>query len=395
MRILYVAHRDSYGRPELGLSFEHCNFYDSLVHMGHDILYFDFAGLERRLGREAMNRRLVEVARAERPDLLFCVLSREHLDKEALRRISREGLTPTVNWFTDDHIKFESYSQFWAPCFNWSVTTSAGALPKYAAIGYSNVIKSQWGCNHYMYRPLGLPPAHDCTFVGQPHGNRREVIGAMRAAGLSVRTWGDGWEEGLISQEEMIRVFNQSRINLNLSNASKPARPASSALERARRAAREWTSARLNAVPGVKAFRDRARALRKERRRRMAAGQPAKPFDGVMLPEQIKGRNFEVPGCGGFLLSGPAENLEDYYRDGKEVVIFRSQAELVEKARYYLEHEAERAAIAEAGCRRTLAEHTYAHRFAEVFARMGLKAGAGLGEIIGGQAPPGGTVEIE
>ena len=88
--------------------------------------------------------------------------------------------------------------------------------------------------------------------------------------------------------------------------------------------------------------------------------------------EQIKGRNFEVPGCGGFLLTGQAENLADYYRPGEEVACFADRADLVRQVRYYLYHEAERARIAAAGHRRTLAEHTYVHRLTAIFERMGL-----------------------
>ncbi len=57
MRILYVAMKYDYGRPEQGESFEHWNFYDPLVRMGHAIVYFDFVTLPERQGPGAMNRR--------------------------------------------------------------------------------------------------------------------------------------------------------------------------------------------------------------------------------------------------------------------------------------------------------------------------------------------------
>jgi len=393
MRILYVAMKHDYGRPEQGLSFEHHTFYESLVGMGHDITYFDFMGLGARLGREAMNRRLVQVAREARPDLLFGVLFEEELDRKAVRAISAQGAAPTVNWFCDDHWRFEAFSRHWAPCFNWAVTTSAGALPKYARIGYANVIKSQWACNHFRYRRLDLPPAHEVTFVGQVHGNRRKVIQALGAAGIAVRAWGRGWEDGRLDQDQMIRVFNQSRINLNLAEASQAPRTAALAFKEARHAVRNWISDRVNVLPGVAVLRERARSRRRARKERQAAAGPkAKPPAGPARPVQIKGRNFEVPGCGGFLLTGVAENLADYYREGREVAVFRDDAELVARVRHYLEHEDERAAIAEAGYRRTLQEHTYVHRFTEVFARMGLRA-PGLEEALRGR-PPGATVEI-
>ena len=57
MRILYVALKYDYGKLEQGYSFEHHNFYHSLLHMGHDILYFDFMTLMQEHGRESMNRK--------------------------------------------------------------------------------------------------------------------------------------------------------------------------------------------------------------------------------------------------------------------------------------------------------------------------------------------------
>jgi spore maturation protein CgeB len=110
----------------------------------------------------------------------------------------------------------------------------------------------------------------------------------------------------------MVRIFNQSKINLNLSTASE-----------------------------------------KEVR-------------------QIKGRNFEVPGCGGFLLTEYVPGLEDYYVLGKEVACYDGVEDLVGKIKYYLENENERQSIAQAGYERTLRDHTYEKRLSQVFGRVGL-----------------------
>ena len=44
--------------------------------------------------------------------------------------------------------------------------------------------------NHFMYQKLDLAPRYDVTFVGQPHGNRRQIIEALRRAGVDVHVWG-------------------------------------------------------------------------------------------------------------------------------------------------------------------------------------------------------------
>jgi spore maturation protein CgeB len=111
-------------------------------------------------------------------------------------------------------------------------------------------------------------------------------------------------------------------------------------------------------------------------------------------PEQIKGRNFEVPGCGGFLLTGQADNLHDYYAPSQQVACYRNFEELVHKVRHYLRHEEERAAIAAAGHQRTLAEHTYAHRFADIFRQMGVAGDAWTARSEDRCQPRAGQVEM-
>ncbi len=392
MLILYCGMKYDYGRPTQGYSFEHHNFYDSLVNMGHDVLYFDFTTLLQQRGKNWMNRRLTEVARSEKPALMFTVLFTDEIHKKTVRAISESGETTTLNWFTDDHWRFERFSRGWAPCFNWVATTAASALRKYDSLGYTNVIKSQWACNHFLYRKLDLPLEYDVTFVGQPHGTRRSVIEYLRRTGIDVRVWGQGWEAGRVSQEEMIRIFNQSRINLSLSNASVSR---GGCFFKAGQTVKEAASRVLRYAPGGAATKKMGKGLIALARhsRPVPAPDPACPPPTSDANDQIKGRNFEVPGCGGFLLTGPAENLEDYYASGDEIAVFERPADLVEQIRFYLDNEARRSAVAEAGYRRTLQEHTYVHRFSGIFEEMGLPHPP-LDFVLGGDVRRGQTLEI-
>lgn len=398
MRILYAAMKYDYGKPEQGFSFEHYNFYHSLLHMGHDIVYFDYMTLMQQYGRDRMNRRLKEVVQSEKPDLLFMVLFTDQFDPVVLRDLTETQL-PTVNWFCDDHWRFDNYSHEWAPCFSWVVTTAASALPKYANLGYRNVIKSQWGCNDVLYRKMDVPLKHDVSFVGQPHGNRRQVIHALRKAGINVHAWGGGWESGRLSQEEMILVFNQSRINLNLSNASKPtdaSLPVTASTLFPVDTVRSRLSRSLDMVP----FGTQMKVMGKNWFSGLGGSltvsadlEPTETPD-VHYSDQIKGRNFEVPGCGGFMLTGMAENLGQYYEIGKEVACFEDRHDLIEKVRYYLKHEDERAAIARSGHERTMRDHTYSRRFSEIFERLGMPGYQFLNRA-DQKMHPGCTIEVQ
>ena len=77
-------------------------------------------------------------------------------------------------------------------------------------------------------------------------------------------------------------------------------------------------------------------------------------------------RNFDICGCGGFLMTNYQEELPELYEPGTEAEYFSSEDELVDKCAYYLEHEDERAAIAQRGYERTVSSHSYEIRIAEM-----------------------------
>jgi len=82
-------------------------------------------------------------------------------------------------------------------------------------------------------------------------------------------------------------------------------------------------------------------------------------------------RLYEATGCGAMLITEYKDNLNELFKDGSELVVYRSAEELIDRVRYYLEHEKEREAIAKAGQKRTLSEHTYYHRMRELLKIIG------------------------
>ncbi len=81
----------------------------------------------------------------------------------------------------------------------------------------------------------------------------------------------------------------------------------------------------------------------------------------------LNARAFEIAGCGGFQLITHSECVERHFVPGREIVTFNDVNELREKVRYYLDHDGERRAIAEAGRARAHAEHTYVNRLRRMF----------------------------
>lgn len=65
-------------------------------------------------------------------------------------------------------------------------------------------------------------------------------------------------------------------------------------------------------------------------------------------------RNFEVAACGGFQLSERSPEILSLFKEGEEIACFSDAGELATRCAYYLSADAERNAIAVAGCRRVM-----------------------------------------
>jgi spore maturation protein CgeB len=140
------------------------------------------------------------------------------------------------------------------------------------------------------------------------------------------------WPKGEVDQAGMVRLFNESRINLNLSNSA------------------SWDMRYLASSP--RALINRLRSKKNI--------------------EQMKARMFEINGCKTFQLSYYVEGLSHCYEIDREISVYADADDLVQKVKFYLAHEDRRESIAAAGYERTLRDHTFASRFQVVFQRMGL-----------------------
>jgi len=326
MKVLYVGLLYNYGKKEEGFSYEHFNleagFRDCAEQGMFDVdsLYLDAS--------PDLHAAALELVIDGEYDAIFHVAFNEHLDfPEGAAKFALQKDIPIIQFDCDSSWRFDSWILPRKDRVSHFVTTHSATIPWYERHGM-NVIKSQWGGSPY-YHSKGNDKDHDCTFIGQKHGQyqhgntvkffRAEVIDAIMQAGIDIDLFGNYWDGYpnwggyIVDFNKMIDVFDSSRVCLNLSN----------------------------------------------------------PWHHGTMP-QIKGRHFEIPQIGGFQLCTPADDLESYFEEDKEIVIARNTDELIEKLHYYLEHDEEREAIAAAGRTRMLKEHQWSHRFQAIFKEVGL-----------------------
>lgn len=319
MKILLVMMLYDYGIKKRGFSYEYYNFHSCLKNLGEDVQFFDFFTLFQDRGKEQMNQELLEVCRQEKPDLVFFAPYTDQFTPDTLDTLKER--TTTVCYLYDDPWRM-NFSKFWASHCTFVVTSDINGITRFGETGYYNVIYSPFSCNHRLYTIQSLPKLYDVSFVGGFHPYRDWVIKKIRRAGIEVSVWGPGWNNEFVQPLRMIKIFNQSRINLNLSNCV------------------SWNLRYL--LSSLSAVRN--------------------TLSSTKTREMVKFRQFEINTCGAFQLSYYAEGLEHYYEIGKEIAIYLDTDDLIEKIRYYLKHKDEREKIATAGYRRSLAEHTMEKR---------------------------------
>jgi len=319
----------TYGDPRREYSYEYFNFYQALKQMGHEVELFDYMGELHALGKEGMNQKLLTRVQMWRPTLSFFSLYTDQFEPSVIERL-RE-FSKTLCFFHDDTWRVE-YSHSWAKHFDFFSTPDLHGEEKYREIGLSNAIYFPFGCNEQLFRKSDIPKKYDVSFVGGWHPYREWLIDRIKKTGISVEVLGHRWPKGEIDQEGMVRLFNESRINLNLSNSA------------------SWDVRYLASSP--RALINRLRSKKNI--------------------EQMKARMFEVNGCGAFQLTYYVEGLASCYEIDREIGVYADADDFVEKVRFYLAHESLRESIATAAHDRTLKDHTFAQRFRKVFQRMGL-----------------------
>ncbi len=81
----------------------------------------------------------------------------------------------------------------------------------------------------------------------------------------------------------------------------------------------------------------------------------------------LSNRSFAVMGCGGFYLCRRTPGIEYAFEIGKELDVYETNDEMIEKIKYYLENEDERKTIALAGQKKVLEHYSYKKQMEKIF----------------------------
>lgn len=328
MKILHVDFEFDYGNPKRGKNLiGEMGFKQSMIALGHEVISFYWDKYLHDV--DSLQKALLLKAEEIKPDLIFFMLFQDQFKKETLLKLKSQF--HTVNWFGDDSWRFDNFTKDYANLFTTCITTDKFSVDKYHALGQQRVINSQWAVIPTQPpKNLNIKYEYDVSFVGGFNYTRDWFVKTLQSKGIKVATFGFGWENGPISLEKMNDIFLKSKINLNLSN--------SKCYD-----IRYVLSHPIYLAHTIKTKKNAS---------------------------QIKARHFEINYNGGFQLADYSAGLEDYFNLGKELVCYRDIDEAILLINYYLKHSDEREEIKNKGFLRACNEHTYIHRFKEIFEQI-------------------------
>ncbi|MFA5276314.1 MAG: glycosyltransferase [Candidatus Omnitrophota bacterium] len=252
-------------------------------------------------------------------DIVVCYLSGRSVDKKVLMDIC-SNVPAMINFSWDDklHYRGERIDGQWsgpaalADAVDLNLTNAPESCIKYAVDGGLAMFWPE-AASVEIHKPQDVYFEFDVSFIGKRYGWRPELVKTLNRSGIKVKCFGDGWENKALSQEEMVRLYSRSRINLG--------------------------------------------------------------FSGVGYAKNVKclkGRDFEVPMNGGLYLTQENPELNLVYEVGREIVVYRDARDCVDKIKWLLNNPDEAEKIREAGRERALKDHTWEKRFSDVFRLLGV-----------------------
>ncbi|MBE3022564.1 CgeB family protein [Campylobacter sp. 7477a] len=332
MKILYVDLKYDYGIKSRGINIiGQDGFKKSLEDLGHEVIAFYYD--EYLQNTKPMQQRLKFFADKTKPDLILFSLFQDQFEIETLDYLKSKYLT--INWSGDDQWRFDNFTCKYANHFTYCITTDKFSISKYKKVGQDNIIYSQWAAvnNHIILEFKEYK--YDVSFVGGFHPYRKWFIDALKKRDIKIEAFGNGWENGPLSANDMNELFISSKINLNISNSVSYD-------------IRYMTYKPKNFFNTIKTF------LKK----------------GSKNISQVKARNFEIPYFNGFQLTDYVPTLENYFEIGKEVVCYNNVDEAELLIKHYLKNENERETIKKYGHEKSIKHHGYIHRFKSILEQI-------------------------
>ena len=270
------------------------------------------------------DKKLIQIVSRVKPDLFITVFGFDHR-KEVIDQIKWKGIK-TICWWLNDPFQIKrSIAQ--AGFYDYYFTNSKGSIKSYHDANIKKIFYLPVGSFPKVHRKLNISNfEYEISFAGDWSSLREKMLLDL-SKDFNISIFGP-WkkklnknsplsknviEDGAFTPEEMVKIFNSSKIVLNIHTWFG-----------------QWNYG-------------------------------------------INPRVFEANGCGAFQISDYKEEIPEMYEPEKEIVLYASISELKDKLSYFLQHSEKASEIAEQGFLKTIKHHTYKQRLKKMFSVAGIE----------------------
>lgn len=252
-------------------------------------------------------------------DAVIGYLSGHNTSAETLNKMAATGAV-IFNFCWDDKLNFPGKllgGRYTSPAsiassVDLNLTNAPDSIIRYAVHGGLAMFWPE-AAHPTVHRPYEQDFEFDVSFVGASYGWRPQFMANLKKLGINVECFGNGWPNGPLSQEEMIRVYSKSRINLG--------------------------------------------------------------FAGVGFSRNLmclKGRDFEIPMSGGLYLTQNNPELSLVYKVGEEILTYKNEDDCATVIKMVLRNPEWAESVRSSGMARALQDHSYEARWNQVFRLAGI-----------------------
>ena len=257
------------------------------------------------------------------PDLILTMVG-FHYPKKLLKFLNQIDI-PTAVWLTEDPYYMNKTASI-ISYFDFIFTIESQVIEKYKQLGYQHVYHLPLGTDPETFKSTSFNQRYesDMCLIGYPYYNRVKYINfLLQHTTCKVQVIGSHWKRHL-----------NDHTNLIIKN--------------------NW----INPYQVNKYFNGAKIVLNIHR-----------PFDEEhnqnnypIIAQSINNRTFDIASSGSFQMIDHRLDLPHYFDEGKEIISFKNEQELLDKVDYYLKHEDERTTIAERSKEKAIHHHTFSNR---------------------------------
>ena len=254
---------------------------------------------------DAINKRYMHSMTKFQPEIVLSIKGESVLPR-TLTYVSKELGARSALWSPDDPRFFKSLFRDMAPHYDYVFSYSSQGVNLYRDIGLGNVHRMTFGCDSTLHRRENWENTQKdkALFVGTFTPKRYRAIRNLIRKGINVDVAGRYWKNFLPSNTisdgiygtNLTKAFQRYRISINMHN------------------------------------------------------------DERYGPNM---RTFEVTGSGGTLMTDRAEDMDKFFREGKEVFIYQDVGELMKLIKDRISDDKHITEVARNGYSRSHSSYTY------------------------------------